>query len=100
MGQLTIVHIRIFLFILLERSVTDWGPQSVTAPKEAETKTEQESTTAIDSDDEDEDAAHFAAKYKSSSTPVGEGCLSIPIDLISDSSDIHFELSSRLLDPS
>ena len=53
-----------------------------------------------DSDDEDEDAAHFAAKYKSSSTPVGEGCLSILIDLISDSSDIHFELSSRLLDPS
>jgi hypothetical protein len=60
----------------------------------------QESTTAIDSDDEDEDAAHFAAKYKSSSTPVGAGCLSILIDLISDSSDIHFELSSRLLDPS
>ena len=83
-----------------ERSVTDWGPQSITAPKEAETKTEQESTTAIDSDDEDEDAAHFAAKYKSSSTPVGAGCLSILIDLISHSSDIHFELSSRLLDPS
>ena len=83
-----------------ERSVTDWGPQSITAPKEAETETVQESTTAIDSDDEDEDAAHFAAKYKSSSTPVGAGCLSILIALISHSSDIHFELSSRLLDPS
>ena len=78
--------------------IGDLSP-GITAPKEAETEPVQESTTAIDSDDEDEDAAHFAAKYKSSSTPVGAGCFGILIDLLGDSSYVHFVLSSRLLDP-
>ena len=50
----------------------------------------QESNTAVESDDEDEDAAHFAAKYKSSSTPIPAGSICILIDLLGDSSHVYF----------